>query len=299
MAATIAPRRTRGVLDTGGMLRTDLNADLGESAVPLATDETILTCVTSANIACGFHAGNRTVMAATIARAADRGVTIGAHVSYRDRAGFGRRPVVVGRARLVADVVRQITDLAELADRHGATVRYVKAHGALYHAMNADDETTGAVLDAMAHCDRRLGLLAQAGSPVLATAHRAGVVAVPEAFPDRGYASSTTLLNRSETGAVIDDPEVVAARAVELILTGGLQAADGSRLPIDARSLCIHGDGPRAVEAALATRRALEQAGITVSPAFVGDDGVDDGGDDGGEHPGTVEPPGATGRPRP
>jgi len=279
------------------MHRIDLNADLGESPVPLAADQAILACVTSANIACGFHAGNPAVMAATIASAVAEGVTIGAHVSYRDRAGFGRRPMVVGRAELVADVVQQITDLTDLADRHGATVRYVKAHGALYHAMNADNEVTGAVLDAMARCDHRLGLLAQAGSPVLATARRAGVVAVPEAFPDRGYASSTILVDRAEAGAVIDDPDVVAARAVELVRTGGLRAADGSWLPIDARSLCIHGDGPRAVDAAVATHRALGQAGITVASAFAVDD--DDGVDDGVDDPGTIGPSGTQGRPCP
>ena len=273
------------------MDRIDLNADLGESTVPLPADRAILACVTSANIACGFHAGNPTVMAATIARAVAAGVTIGAHVSYRDRAGFGRRPMVVGRPDLVADVVLQISDLADLADRHGAAVRYVKAHGALYHAMNADDEVTGAVLDAMARCDRRLGLLAQAGSPALAAARRAGVVAVPEAFPDRGYSSSTALVDRAEAGAVLDEPDVVAARAVELVRTGGLRTADGDWVPIHARSLCIHGDGPRAVDAAAATRRALEQAGIMVASAFAGDDGVGD--------PGTTLPAGEEGRPHP
>lgn len=250
------------------MDRIDLNADLGESSVPLASDQAILSCVSSANVACGFHAGTPAVMAATIERAATLGVTIGAHISYRDRAGFGRRPLPVGRSQLVADVVQQITELAGVAGHHGTTVRYVKAHGALYHAMNTDEDVTGAVLEAMARCDRGLGLLAQAGSPVLDAAGRTGVTAVPEAFPDRGYASPTTLVARSGAGAVIDDPDIVAARAVELVRTGGLRAADGSWLPIGARSLCVHGDGPRAAEAALATRRALERAGITVVAAF-------------------------------
>jgi UPF0271 protein len=220
----------------------DLNADLGEG---VTDDDALLAVVTSANVACGFHAGTEETMRRVAAVAAERGVAVGAHVSYRDREGFGRRAMSVPARELAADVLAQVRALAAA----GARVRYVKPHGALYNTAAADRDVAAAVCAGVAAFGV-LPVLGLPGSELLTAARAAGLPAVPEGFPDRAYRADGTLVPRGEPGAVLDDPAQIAARAVEL--------ARGRTV----RSVCVHGDAPAAVEAARAARAALEAAGV-------------------------------------
>jgi 5-oxoprolinase (ATP-hydrolysing) subunit A len=240
----------------------DLNADLGEADNLTASDVAVLDSISSASIACGFHAGSEAVMQATSAAAEARGVAIGAHVSYRDREGFGRRELEVPPEQLLADIEEQIVLLRQAAGP--AEVRYVKPHGALYNRMGRDPDTASVVIEAVGRCDPPLTLLAQAGTDVLDRGRDAGLVVVGEAFGDRTYRPDGALASRSEPGSVITDPDEVARRAVSLVLHGGIEATDGYWLAIMADSLCVHGDSPGAAESTRAVRAALIEAGITI-----------------------------------
>ena len=243
-------------------MRIDLNADLGEDCG--ADDGALLDIVTSANIACGFHAGGGAVMTATVAAAAERTVAIGAHVSYRDREHFGRRPLDVPPAVLAADVGEQLAALAACCDREGTRVRYVKPHGALYHAITVDRGQAEALAQAIAAFDPHLPILGLPGTLAVEIARAAGLPTLVEAFADRAYAPDGGLLPRDRSGAVLEDPDLVAARVLALVRTGTVPAVDGTAVAVAADSVCVHGDSPNAVAMARAVRDVLTAAGVEV-----------------------------------
>ncbi|UQN28494.1 LamB/YcsF family protein [Brachybacterium kimchii] len=268
----------------------DLNSDIGESfgAWTMGDDEAILDVVTSANIACGFHAGDPSHMRRTVRAAAARGVTIGAHVSYHDLAGFGRRFVDASPDELADDVVFQIGALQGMARAEGARVAYVKPHGALYNTIVHHEQHARAVVDAVravggaadaadaagatdgsggpdgAGGSGALALLLLPGSRAAELAREAGIAVIGEAFADRAYTPSGTLVPRRESGAVIEDPREVAERMVRFATRGEIGATDGTLLRPEATSICLHGDTPGAVDLARAVRRGLEDAGVDV-----------------------------------
>lgn len=250
------------------MTRIDLNADLGEGfgRWTLADDQALLGLVTSANVACGFHAGDATTMRAVTRDAVAQGVRVGAHVSYRDLAGFGRRFMEVGPVELADDVLYQIAALDGFARLAGDRVRYVKPHGALYNAIVHHEAQARAVVDAVRAYDPGLPVVGLPGSAVLRLADAAGLPTVREAFADRGYLPTGELVPRGEPGAVLHDDAQVAARVLELVTTGTVVAADGSRLHVDADSVCVHSDTPGAVALLGAVRLALEAGGVVVRP---------------------------------
>jgi lactam utilization protein B len=246
----------------------DLNADLGESfgAWKLGDDEALMRLITSANVACGFHAGDPLILRQTCAAAVTAGVTIGAQVSYRDLAGFGRREMDVPRAELTAELLYQIAALDGLARVEGSRVRYVKPHGALYHRVRKDPVQATALVDAIRAYDPALPLLTQSSGHAAEIAAGTGLPVVAEAFADRGYRPDGSLVPRDQPGAVRTDPAEVAGRAVTMVTQGFVLSANGARLPVKARSLCIHGDTSGAVALATAVRHALEQAGVRLAP---------------------------------
>jgi UPF0271 protein len=248
--------------------RIDLNADLGEGfgSWALTDDDALLRRATSANVACGFPAGDATHMRHVCEVAAERGVTVGAQVSYRDLAGFGRRFIDVAPDELTNDVVYQVGALDAIARACGTRVSYVKPHGALYNAIVHHEGQARAVVDALTLLDGRLPLLGLPGGLVLDLAREAGLPVVAEAFADRAYAPDGTLVPRSEPNAVLDDPAAIAARVVRLALEGVIEAVDGSTVEVAADSVCVHGDSPGAVASARAVRDALTSAGVTVAP---------------------------------
>jgi len=246
----------------------DLNADLGEGfgRWELGDDDALLEIVTSANVACGFHAGDPLTMRSVCAEAARRGVSVGAQVSYRDLAGFGRRYIAYEPAELTADVLYQLAALDGIAQAHGTRVRYVKPHGALYHAAAGDPAQAGAVAAAVRAYDPELPVLSLPGSQLLAAAGRAGLRGVREAFLDRAYTPDGGLVPRGQRGAVIADPDEVAARAVRMAVDGTVVAVDGSTVSVAPESLCVHGDTPAAVEVARRVRATLTDAGVQLTP---------------------------------
>lgn len=245
----------------------DLNADLGEGfgAWTLGDDEALLDVVTSANVACGFHAGDPVIMRRTCESAARRGVTVGAQVGYRDLAGFGRRRIDVAADELAADVLYQLGALAAFAAAAGTRVAYVKPHGALYNTAADDPAQAGAVAAAVAAFDQSLPLLGLPDSALQHAATRHALPFVPEAFADRGYTPDGRLVPRDEPNALITDPAAAAAQALD-IARGHVVAIGGDRVPVRARSICVHGDTPDAVRVARAVRTALETAGVAVEP---------------------------------
>ncbi|UQE74647.1 MULTISPECIES: LamB/YcsF family protein [unclassified Gordonia (in: high G+C Gram-positive bacteria)] len=237
----------------------DLNADLGEG---IGDDAAMVALVTSANVACGFHAGTPSLLRRTCAEAVAAGVRIGAQVSYPDRDGFGRRFMEIEPDDLVADVLFQIGALSEIARSVGGTVDYVKPHGALYNAIVGHREQARAVVSAVAQAG--LPLMNLPGSVALEFAVAAGVPILTEAFADRAYTPQGTLVPRTTPGAVLTDTSAIAERVVRLVTTGEVTAIDGTDVAVHADSVCLHGDTPGAVEHARAVRAALEAAGIDV-----------------------------------
>ncbi|WP_137652497.1 LamB/YcsF family protein [Bifidobacterium moukalabense] len=250
----------------------DLNSDMGESfgRWKLGDDEALLAVVSSANVACGFHAGDPSVMLRTLEVAGSRGVAVGAHVAYHDLAGFGRRYIDVTPAELKADVMYQIAALEGLAHAVGTGVRYVKPHGALYNRIVHDEAQASAVVDAIRCVDPSLGVLTQPGAVVGRLAADAGLRVFHEAFADRAYNPDGTLVSRRLPGAVIADPVAVAARVLRMATRHEVEAIDGSVVTLDADSVCVHGDSPSAVAMARAVRAHLEAEGIEVH-AFAAD----------------------------
>jgi UPF0271 protein len=245
----------------------DLNSDLGEGfgRWTLGDDAEMLGIVTSANIACGFHAGDPLVIRTTVLGARDAGVAIGAHVGYRDLAGFGRRNLDVSSAELVSDVVYQIGALQGIARAAGTTVTYVKPHGALYNTIVHDARQAQDVVTAIREIDPTLAVLGLPDSEVLRAADSAGLRTVTEAFADRAYTPKGTLVSRREAGSVLHDAEEVAARMVQLATERTLTAIDGSTVQVTADSICVHGDSPGATEMARQVRLALTAAGIDLT----------------------------------
>ena len=258
-------------MSTPGRGVIDLNADLGEGfgVWRLGDDEALLGVVTSANVACGFHAGDPSTMRRVCERAAELGVSVGAQVSYRDLPGFGRRFIDVAPAELTDEVLYQLAALDGIARVSGTRVSYVKPHGALYNAVVSHEAQAGAVVDAVAAFDSGLPVLGLPGSVLLRAAEAAGLRPVPEGFADRGYTPAGALVPRREPGAVVHDPVAVADRAVRMAADGEVVAVDGTRVPVQVESVCVHGDTPGAVELARAVRTALETAGLTPT-AFAG-----------------------------
>ena len=246
----------------------DLNSDLGESfgAWRRGDDAAMLDIVTSANVACGFHAGDPAGILETLRAAAARGVAVGAHVAYPDLVGFGRRTMDPTSRELVADVIYQIGALQGLAAAAGTRVVYVKPHGALYNTIAHDRRQASDVITALLELDAGLVLMALAGSPLVDWARERGLPVVAEAFADRAYTPDGVLVSRREAGAVLHDPEAVADRMLDLVTTGELTAIDGSRVRVQAESICVHGDSPGAVAMARAVRQRLESAGIALAP---------------------------------
>ncbi|WP_106971851.1 LamB/YcsF family protein [Streptomyces xylophagus] len=244
----------------------DLNADLGEGfgRWHLTDDEQLLSVVTSANVACGFHAGDPVTMRRVCELAAERGVRVGAQVSYRDLAGFGRRAMDVPPAELAAEVAYQIGALEVFARAAGTRVSYVKPHGALYNRIVHDREQAAAVIEGVLLADASLPVLGLPGSVVLELAAKAGLPAVTEAFADRAYTDEGTLVPRGRDGAVITDPDAVVERSLSLAGSGVVTALSGARIEVRARSLCLHGDTPGAVDLARRVRARLLESGVRV-----------------------------------
>jgi 5-oxoprolinase (ATP-hydrolysing) subunit A len=248
----------------------DLNADLGEGfgRWRLTDDEELLSVVTSANVACGFHAGDAPTMRRVCAVAAERSVRIGAQVSYRDLAGFGRRSMDVPAEELAAEIAYQIGALSVFARAAGSRVSYVKPHGALYNRVVRDEEQASAVVDGVLLTGERLPLLGLPGSELHTMAEKAGLPVIQEAFADRAYTAEGTLVPRDMEGAVLTDPTTVIERSVSMARFGVVTSHCGRAVPVRPRSLCLHGDTPGAVSLARQVRRGLESAGVRVE-AFV------------------------------
>ncbi|WP_026435074.1 LamB/YcsF family protein [Acidovorax sp. JHL-9] len=248
------------------MATIDLNSDLGESfgIWTMGDDEAILRIVTSANVACGFHAGDPAGILATLRAAKEQGVAVGAHVAYPDLAGFGRRNMDVASPDLVADIIYQIGALQGLATAVGVRVAYVKPHGALYNTIAYDERQARDVIAAVRAVNPELALVVLAGSPLAKWAQDAGLRVVAEAFADRAYTPQGTLVSRREKGAVLHDVEMVAQRMLRLVHEGVVEAIDGSLARVEAQSICVHGDNAAAVDMARAVRVALEREGVAV-----------------------------------
>lgn len=242
-------------------MRMDLNADVGESC---GDDVALMPLITSASIACGGHAGDVASMQDTVEAALSSGVSIGAHVSYQDREGFGRRELSLSPAIITAQVLEQLQVLGAVVCASHARIHYLKAHGALYNRMADDAATADAVIAAMKSFDATLSLLTLPGSAAMERACLHGVKVVGEAFADRAYTSAARLTPRSLADAVITDAAAVVHRALALTITGNIKSVDGADISIHARSLCVHGDTPGAVTLAKAVRVALEKAGVKV-----------------------------------
>jgi UPF0271 protein len=249
----------------------DLNSDLGEGfgVWQLGDDAAMLDVVTSANIACGFHAGDPSTLRRVCHLAADRGVAIGAQVSYPDLAGFGRRFIDIDPNELRDAVLYQLGALDAFAQVAGQGVAYLKPHGALYHACISHYDQAEAVANAAREFDPSMAILAAPGSPLLAIASAMGMEPVAEAFADRAYRSDGTLVPRSEPHALTTDPATAAARAVAIATEHRVTAIDGSPVEVHARSICVHGDTPEAVRIAQAVRAGLEMASVGIY-AFTG-----------------------------
>ncbi|MFI0355609.1 LamB/YcsF family protein [Actinomadura sp. 9N407] len=240
----------------------DINADLAEGfgIWTLGDDAALLDVITSANVACGFHGGDPLIMRRVCAGAVERGVTIGAQVSYRDLAGFGRREMDVAAPELTAEVLYQLAALDGIARTEGGRVAYVKPHGALYNRVARDPVQARAVADAVRAYDPALPLLTLPGSAMYEAAE--GLTVVAECFADRAYTPEGRLVSRREPGAVVHDRQAVVERAVRMAVDGTVVAVDGSEIVLNARSICVHGDTPGAVDLAQAVRAAVTEAGV-------------------------------------
>ena len=244
----------------------DLNSDVGESFGnwTFGDDARIIESVTSANVACGFHAGDPSGIRTTCVAAVAAGVTVGAHPGYRDLAGFGRRFIDVTAQELTDDVVYQIGALQALARAAGTVVRYVKPHGALYNTIAVHEQQARAVVRAVREVDDTLPLLVLPGTVIETEARAAGLRTVSEAFADRAYTPTGALVSRRDPGAVLHSEADVVEHVLRLATDGEVVAIDGSRIRLAAESICVHGDTPGAVAMAAAVRRALAGAGVDV-----------------------------------
>jgi UPF0271 protein len=246
----------------------DLNADLGEGfgIWRLGDDHALLDLVTSANVACGFHGGDASTMRRVCAAAAERGVAIGAQVGYRDLAGFGRRHIAYDFAELRDEVTYQLGALEAFCRLSHTRVRYLKPHGALYHAAACDEAQAAALVAAVSGYDPALPVLCSPGSVLAQLAVGAGLRVVAEGFADRNYLPNGALVPRTAANALVTDPEEVADRAVRMATERTVVAVDGRVIPCPVESICLHGDSPGAVRSAELVRAALIVAGTTLIP---------------------------------
>lgn len=249
-------------------MRIDLNADLGESFGPwvMGHDDEMLALVTSANVACGGHAGDPETMFATLKRAAELGVTVGAHPGYADREGFGRRVIPMGPGEVTRMVTAQIGALVGMAGLAGTKVTYVKPHGALANLAGRDEEVAEAIADAVASFDPALAVLAISGTKLEQVAKARRMAVYSEVFADRAYQSDGQLVPRGTPGAVLHDAGEAADRLVGFLETGRMPVLGGGDVALEAHSICVHGDNPAAVETARSIRDALSAKGITLAP---------------------------------
>ena len=247
--------------------RVDLNADVGESfgAYVLGEDRAIMAVVTSANVACGFHAGDPSVMRTTVRLAREHGVAVGAHPGFPDLVGFGRRDMQIAPGQVEDLVAYQIGALSAMAAAEGVRVRHVKPHGALYNMAARDRALAAAVARAVLTVDRTLSLFALPASALLLAGMEAGLTTVSEVFADRAYRADGSLVPRSEPGAVLHDELGVVERALAMVRDQAVTAIDGTRIPVRADTLCVHGDTPDAARLARRLREALEGAGVEVA----------------------------------
>lgn len=249
----------------------DLNCDMGESfgAYKIGMDVDVIRHISSANIACGWHAGDPLVMERTVRMAAERGVGVGAHPGYPDLIGFGRRNMDCTAEEIRNYVVYQVGALQAFCRVHGVKLQHVKPHGALYLTAVADETVARAVAEAIVSVDPGLLYVALAGAKgetMRRIGEEVGLRVVYEAFPDRAYTAEGTLVSRRKPGAVIQDPSRVAERALRMARQGSVVAEDGSDIPLEVQTLCVHGDTPTAVELVRTIRRTLEAEGIAVRP---------------------------------
>ena len=250
------------------MVTVDLNSDLGEGfgAWACGDDAAMLDIVTTANVACGFHAGDPDVMARTFRLAKEKGVAVGAHPGYPDLQGFGRRPMRLSEGEIERMVAYQIGAAAAMATWAGHRITHVKAHGALANTAAADSGIAAAIARAVRAVDRDLAFLAIAGSEQVAAGEAAGLATVAEIFADRGYDEAGQLVRRGLPGAMIEDPEEAAARALAMVEEGALITVSGRRIPTPIGSICVHGDSPHAVASARRLAERLRAAGIALAP---------------------------------
>jgi UPF0271 protein len=248
------------------MGRVDLNCDMGESfgAYRIGADEEVMPHITSANIACGFHGGDPTVMRRTIAAALERGVAVGAHPGLPDLAGFGRRTMDVTPEEVYDLVVYQVGALQGFAAAAGATLQHVKAHGALYNMAAANPKLAEAIARAVRDVDRGLVLFVLAGSDLVEAGRAAGLETASEAFADRNYMPDGSLVSRRRPDAMVTDAGEAVRRAVRMVKEGKVRSVDGGDIALRAETICIHGDGAHAAEFARQLRAAFESGGITV-----------------------------------
>jgi UPF0271 protein len=254
-------------MSTRSILTIDLNSDLGENTPEniVSDDAAMLELVSSANVSCGFHAGNPQGIRTTLERAVAQGVAIGAHPSYDDWEGFGRRDRDVPDAQLQAQIEYQIGALKGLAAAAGGTVSYVKPHGALYNAIARDERQARAVVHAIRAIDPNLVVLGLAGSVANRVAEEAGLRVAVEAFADRAYNPDGTLVSRHEPNAVLRDPSAAAKRVLRLVEDGQIEAVDGSVIAAHAQSVCFHGDSQGAIDMARAARDLLDRSGVSIA----------------------------------
>jgi UPF0271 protein len=252
-------------------MQIDLNCDMGESfgVYSLGMDSAIIASVSSANIACGFHAGDPQVMGRTIRLAQEHGVAIGAHPGFPDLRGFGRRAMACSLEEMSDDLTYQIGALQAFCTAHGVRLCHVKPHGALYNMAAGNEDLVRAMARTIGRIDRSLLLVGLAGRDngrMAAIAAKEGVTMIFEAFPDRVYTPEGTLMSRRLPGAVIHDPEAAADRALRMVTEGVVEAADGTEIPLTAQTLCVHGDNPQGVALVATIRARLEAAGVIIRP---------------------------------
>lgn len=254
------------------MRRIDLNADLGESFGPyqLGSDRDVLSLITSANVACGFHAGDPRIMDETVRNAAAAGTAVGAHPGYLDKVGFGRRALACTPHEVETDVLYQIGALAAFCRSHGIDLQHVKAHGALHHAAVANLDIARAIAAAVSRYDTRLLFVVLPGTHLERAGREAGLRVALEGYVDRAYNPDGTLVSRQVFGAVLDNPERAAERAIRMVKDHNVEAIDGSRVEFRVDTLCVHGDNPRAIQFLQAVRDLCQREGIELAPMAVG-----------------------------
>lgn len=250
------------------MIMVDLNSDLGESfgAYTLGADGEVLPHITSANIACGFHAGDPLTMEQTVLSAAALGVAVGAHPGYPDLMGFGRRSMTCSAGEIKAYIQYQLGALMAFAAAHGVKVQHCKPHGALYNAAARNAELAKAIAQGIAEVDRDIILLGLAGSELVKAGQQIGLSTACEVFADRAYRADGSLMPRSQPDSVIQNPEEIVGRAIQMVTEGIVTAATGEKVAVEAHSICVHGDTPSAANLVQKIHSALEKAGVRVAP---------------------------------